>query len=464
MKLIKRLIDSAKYALKGSQGRKYPDTYLGELEFQNKRLLPLTAFICLFTWLPYVPIDKRSFPDEAYLPYIRFGLTGLSLLLLALRNFNPWRYWHLALHTLLATYIVVAGGVAALLSAADPAYIGGFFICLTLTALLGPVPYLLMALVLLIGYLTFFLGLWVLKIELQTNSQKYSIQDLGTVILITYVLGYVQHRIRKSSYLRAKEIERQKALVEAKEAESNRLLLNILPETIATELKAHGATKPIRIASATVMFTDFVGFTRISEKLSPEEVVDELDKCFSYFDQVTEKYRLEKLKTIGDSFMCAGGLPTPNKTHAIDCCLAALEIQAFMNQMKEIKHQQGFDYWELRLGMNTGPLVAGVVGHKKFAYDVWGDTVNTASRLESSGVPGKINISLSTYEAVKHLFACEHRGQVKAKNKGDIDMYFLNGIRPELSVNSVGRVPNKDFLDQYRQLREENPVLPTKET
>lgn len=140
------------------------------------------------------------------------------------------------------------------------------------------------------------------------------------------------------------------------------------------------------------MFTDFVGFTRISEQLSPEEVVDELDKCFSYFDQVTEKYGLEKLKTIGDSFMCAGGLPTPNDTHAIDCCLAALEIQAFMNQMKEIKHQQGFDYWELRLGMNTGPLVAGVVGHKKFAYDVWGDTVNTASRLESSGVPGKINI------------------------------------------------------------------------
>lgn len=150
--------------------------------------------------------------------------------------------------------------------------------------------------------------------------------------------------------------------------------------------------------------------------------------------------------------MCAGGLPTPNKTHAIDCCLAALEIQSFMNQMKEIKHQQGFDYWELRLGMNTGPLVAGVVGHKKFAYDVWGDTVNTASRLESSGVPGKINISATTYAAVKDLFHCEHRGQITAKNKGGIDMYFLYGVKPELSVNNEGRVPNKRFREIYKTI------------
>ena len=235
---------------------------------------------------------------------------------------------------------------------------------------------------------------------------------------------------------------------------SESLLLNILPHETAQELKAHGRAEPVEYDVVTVLFTDFVGFTRISEKLTPRELVDELDKCFSYFDQVTEKYGLEKLKTIGDSFMCAGGLPIANNTHAIDCCLAALEIQAFMNQMKDIKHQQGFDYWELRLGMNTGPLVAGVVGHKKFAYDVWGDTVNTASRLESSGVPGRINISRTTYEAVKHLFACEHRGQIEAKNKGDIDMYFLRGIRPELSVNGEGRVPGKIFLDSYRGLRE----------
>jgi class 3 adenylate cyclase len=239
---------------------------------------------------------------------------------------------------------------------------------------------------------------------------------------------------------------------------SESLLLNILPRDIAEELKNSGRAEAREYGQATVLFSDFVGFTRIAEKLSPRELIDELDKCFGYFDQVTEKYRLEKLKTIGDSFMCAGGIPRANRTHAIDCCLAALEIQAFMNQMKEIKHQQGLDYWELRLGMNSGPLVAGVVGHKKFAYDVWGDTVNTASRLESSGLPGKINISLTTYEAIKHLFDCEHRGQVEAKNKGGIDMYFLNGILPALSVKGEGRVPSEEFRRIYKSImRGRNP-------
>jgi class 3 adenylate cyclase len=234
---------------------------------------------------------------------------------------------------------------------------------------------------------------------------------------------------------------------------SDSLLLNILPERIANELKETGQTQPVRIDSATVIFTDFVGFTKISEALTPEDVVAELDKCFSYFDQVTEKYGLEKLKTIGDSFMCAGGVPEANRTHAIDACLAALEIQAFMNQMKDIKHQQGFPYWELRLGINTGPLVAGVVGHKKFAYDVWGDTVNTASRMESSGVPGEINISKSTYDQVQLWFMCEHRGLISAKSKGEIDMYLLKRIRPEFAVDPEGRIPNKDMKKTYVSLR-----------
>lgn len=234
---------------------------------------------------------------------------------------------------------------------------------------------------------------------------------------------------------------------------SDTLLLNILPVSIADELKEKGHAQPVRIDSATVLFTDFVGFTKISESLTPEEVVAELDKCFSYFDQVTEKYGLEKLKTIGDSFMCAGGVPEANRTHAIDACLAALEIQAFMKQMKEIKHQQGFPYWELRLGINSGPLVAGVVGHKKFAYDVWGDTVNTASRMESSGLAGEINISQSTYELVQKWFVCENRGRVSAKNKGEIDMFLLKRIRPEYCANAEGRVPSEKMKREYVGVR-----------
>jgi class 3 adenylate cyclase len=244
-----------------------------------------------------------------------------------------------------------------------------------------------------------------------------------------------------------------KKKIKREQEKSESLLLNILPEKVALELKEHGRTRPLRIDSATVLFTDFVGFTRIAESLTAEEVVEELDACFSRFDRITEEHGLEKIKTIGDSYMCAGGLPEPNHTHAVDCCLAALEIKAFIDRMQEIKQQQGKEYWELRLGIHTGPLVAGVIGHKKFAYDVWGDTVNTASRMESSGAAGKINISRSTYEAVKHFFDCEHRGKVKAKNKGEVDMYFLNGIKRELSVDGEGKLPNEAMKALYSSLR-----------
>jgi len=249
-----------------------------------------------------------------------------------------------------------------------------------------------------------------------------------------------------------KILDKAEIILEETLLKSNKLLLNILPEKVADELKETGHSEPILFNCVTVFFTDFVGFTKIAENLQPKELVDELDKCFSYFDSVTERYNLEKLKTIGDAFMAVGGIPEPNNTHPIDVCLAALEIQQFMNQMKDIKDQQNLPYWELRLGINTGNVVAGVVGEKKFAYDVWGDTVNTASRMESSGVSGKINISNATHEQVKFLFNCEYRGKVEAKHKGEVDMYFLNGIKPEFSVNGEGRVPNDSFHSEYKEL------------
>ncbi len=236
---------------------------------------------------------------------------------------------------------------------------------------------------------------------------------------------------------RETEIERQK---------SEKLLLNILPEKIAKELKEKSFSDPVLFESASVLFTDFVGFTQIAEKMSPKELVGELDKCFSYFDSLMEKYDLEKLKTIGDSYMCAGGVPQSNPTHAIDCVLAALEIQSFMNKMKISKEKMNLPYWELRLGIHSGPLVAGVIGEKKFAYDVWGDTVNMASRMESNGAPGKINISGATYNLVKELFDCDHRGKINVKGKKELDMYFVLGIKPEYSKDR--KVPNNKFWEK----------------
>ena len=257
---------------------------------------------------------------------------------------------------------------------------------------------------------------------------------------------------------RAAEIEKQIAQFannESKEEKlkSERLLLNILPEKIARELKENGSTEPIQFGSVSVLFTDFEGFTKVAENLSPTELITELDSCFSYFDSLMERYNLEKLKTIGDSYMCAGGIPVANKTHPVDTVLAALEIRNLMEQVRTLKEGLGYPYWELRIGIHTGPLVAGVIGQKKFAYDVWGDTVNTASRMESSGTTGMVNISNSTYEKVKDFFEFEYRGKIKAKNKGEVDMYFVTGIKKELSVDEDCRTPSYKFQILYDNLK-----------
>jgi adenylate cyclase len=206
---------------------------------------------------------------------------------------------------------------------------------------------------------------------------------------------------------------------------SDELLLNILPETIAEELKAKGTAEAKLLDSVTVLFTDFKGFTQLSEKLNAKQLVAEINECFSVFDQIMTKHNIEKIKTIGDAYMAAGGLPILNTTHATDVINAALDIQQFMQEHKTKKEASGKLFFEIRIGVHSGPVVAGIVGVKKFAYDIWGDTVNTASRMESSGEAGKINISGSTYELVKEKFTCVHRGKIHAKNKGEIDMYFV---------------------------------------
>jgi class 3 adenylate cyclase len=173
----------------------------------------------------------------------------------------------------------------------------------------------------------------------------------------------------------------------------------------------------------TVLFTDFVDFTKISEKLSPHELVSELHLNFKAFDDIMERFGLEKIKTIGDAYMAVSGLPVSNPQHAHLAAQAALEIQAFVQQRKKgMTHP-----FEIRIGLHSGQVVAGIVGVKKFAYDIWGDTVNTAARMESSSEPGKINLSGATYALLKDAFDCDYRGKITAKNKGEIDMYFLKG-------------------------------------
>jgi class 3 adenylate cyclase len=208
---------------------------------------------------------------------------------------------------------------------------------------------------------------------------------------------------------------------------SDELLLNILPADVAEELKAKGSAEARQFDEVTVMFTDFKDFTKISEMLTPSELVQEIHTCFKAFDDIIAKYKIEKIKTIGDAYMAAGGLPMTNTTHAEDVVSAALEIQEFMHAYIQERSRLQKPIFEIRIGINTGPVVAGIVGIRKFAYDIWGDTVNIASRMESSGEPGKVNISGSVYELVKDKFICTYRGKVQAKGKGEIDMYFVEG-------------------------------------
>jgi class 3 adenylate cyclase len=244
---------------------------------------------------------------------------------------------------------------------------------------------------------------------------------------------------------------RTSELNEEKE-KADKLLRNILPEEVAEQLKQRGEVTPVLFENVTILFTDFEGFTQITEKLTPVELIKELDSCFVLFDNLADNYKLEKLKTIGDSYMCVGGIPIENKTNAVDTCLAAFEILAFMNQINKRKVLKGQSEWLLRIGIHTGPVIAGVVGTKKFAYDVWGDSVNIASRMEASGTANKINISSSTHELVNNFFISTYRGKINAKNKGDIDMYYLDRIRPELSKDENGFTPNSIFWERYNRL------------
>jgi class 3 adenylate cyclase len=220
-------------------------------------------------------------------------------------------------------------------------------------------------------------------------------------------------------------LEEKNVVIEKEKERSESLLLNILPETIAKELKTHGKAKARYHNNVSVLFADFVNFSGISEKLSPEELIENLDYCFKNFDKIIGKYELEKIKTIGDSYMVAGGLTIEQPDHAQRVIKAAIEIQFFLQSLKKEKEAKNEPFFEARIGIHVGPIIAGVVGLKKFAYDIWGDTVNVASRMESSGEPGKVNISEDTYNQVKDDFAFEYRGKVEAKNKGKIDMYYV---------------------------------------
>lgn len=257
------------------------------------------------------------------------------------------------------------------------------------------------------------------------SSIAYLCYLLGSILLVYLIIVLNQRQLRsRNKILEQKVHERTSELISEK-AKSDELLLNILPAEVAEELKNTGSLQAKQFDEVTIVFTDFVGFTSISEKLSPTELVEEIHHCFKAFDAIIEKNKLEKIKTIGDAYMAVCGMPIRDFDHAKRVAQAAIDIKHFMEGYQEERKSQKKSYFEIRIGINSGPVIAGIVGVKKYAYDIWGDTVNTAARMEQNCEAGKINISGSTHELIKSSFNCSYRGKIDAKNKGMIDMYYL---------------------------------------
>ncbi len=261
--------------------------------------------------------------------------------------------------------------------------------------------------------------------ELETAQQRQITTwfAAGAAILLMGLVAMF-YRSQLQSRLN-RNLARSNREIESQRQRNEELLLNILPEETARELMETGSAQTRFYPEVSVLFTDFKGFSKISEQLSAKELVAELDECFRAFDRITAAHNLEKIKTIGDAYMCVGGLPQPNAHHAVDAVKAGMAIQQYMEELKAQRIAANQVYFEARVGIHTGPVVAGVVGIHKFAYDIWGDTVNTAARLETSGDVGRVNISEDTYNRVQTHFICQYRGAIQAKNKGEIEMYFV---------------------------------------
>ncbi|WP_168731265.1 adenylate/guanylate cyclase domain-containing protein [Robertkochia marina] len=261
----------------------------------------------------------------------------------------------------------------------------------------------------------------------ELESEQFKAKQQKTRFYISVMLSILLIVLIVGMFNRIRYVRKTSSIIEEEKERSDQLLKNILPDETADELKAFGKVTAKQFDSVTVLFADFCGFTKHTSKMGPQELVERVDFYFSKFDEIMEKYDLEKIKTIGDAYMCAGGLPFPSHDHAMRMVMAAFEMLEFAQQFKD-EDPDDPTRFDIRIGINTGPVIAGVVGTKKFVYDIWGDTVNIASRMESNSQAGQINISADTYQLIKNQLDCTYRGEVDVKNKGMMKMYFINPL------------------------------------
>ncbi|MCD6366432.1 MAG: HD domain-containing protein, partial [Bacteroidales bacterium] len=266
------------------------------------------------------------------------------------------------------------------------------------------------------------------------------------IFLIVYWRSYLSEKEKfKVQQLLS---QRTEELVYQKER-AEELLSKILPEDTAKQIQKKGKADRKSFKMVTVLFADIKGFTKIAENTPPEELLDELDNLFLKFDNSVEEMSIERIKTIGDAYMCAGGIPMKNRTNPIDVISSGMKMLDYLQEINDLSKTK----WQIRIGVHTGPVIAGVIGTRKISYDIWGDTVNVASRMESMGKAGEINISESTYELVQKYFECIPRGMIPVKYKGNISMYFVKGLKQKYAADTKGKIPNDAFYFQLQHIR-----------
>ncbi len=285
-------------------------------------------------------------------------------------------------------------------------------------------------------------------IENRTYNVKADYTHLINLFVSTYKNTLAQNaqleKVKQELNLINKDLEYAKN-------EHEELIQNVFPEKIADSLLAYGTVSPERYDDVTIMFTDFDGFSKVVPTLSPEELIDSLSFYFDEFDNYADQHNLIKIKTIGDSYMAAGGLPERTETHPVDTVLTALKMQHFISKLAE-RASSSIPFFPLRIGIHTGPAVVGVIGKRRFAYDIWGTTVNLAARMEQHSDHNSINISEATYLRVKDFFVCESRGEIEARNIGKVPMYYVKRIKEEFSEDEEGLFPNRLFVRSYNML------------
>lgn len=274
-------------------------------------------------------------------------------------------------------------------------------------------------------------------------------------LLLLGLIGVVrvrEQRLRRDRVRLEGMVARRTSELTSEKERSDTLLLNILPASIAEELKSKGSASAHSHPRCTVLFSDFTGFTTFSSRMDSDTLVSELDHYFRLFDRVSDRFGVEKIKTIGDAYMCASGVPANKTSHALDGVLMALGMLEAVEQSNAERRAKGRQEWPIRIGLHSGPVVSGVVGEKKFAYDIWGDTVNLASRMESNSEPGRLNISGTTYADVMDYVDVLPRGPVKVKGKGELNMYYVLRLKPQWSADELGLVPNDALLSERERI------------